>query len=128
LAEVPGKGSGGIPIPAARARAVLDLLGLGARARALVSGTSAVRSAARDGTVRQVILAADAAPGQRSKLVPLLEARQIPYYIGFTQEELGSATGRAPVSAVGLSNAQMAERAGELIAALPRSGDHHGGD
>jgi ribosomal protein L7Ae-like RNA K-turn-binding protein len=109
------------------ARAVLDLLGLGARARALVTGTQAVRAAARDGGVHQVILAVDAATGQRAKLVPLLEARRIPYEIVFTREELGSAIGRAPVSAVGFVNPAMGSRAGELLKARARSVEQQGG-
>jgi ribosomal protein L7Ae-like RNA K-turn-binding protein len=87
-----------------------------------------VRAAVRDGSVSLVILAADAAAGQRSKLIPLLDARRVPYYIGFSQEELGAAIGRAPVSALGFSNVQLAGRAGELIAALPRSEDHEEGN
>jgi ribosomal protein L7Ae-like RNA K-turn-binding protein len=112
-------------------RDLLDLFGLSARAGALVSGTNAVRAAVREGSVRRVILASDAADGQRGKLIPLLDARRIPYYIGFTREELGAATGRAPVSAVGLTNPQLAERAGELQAALPsteRGADRGDGD
>jgi ribosomal protein L7Ae-like RNA K-turn-binding protein len=106
---------------------VLDLLGLGARAGALVSGTQAVRAAAREGSIHQVILAVDAAGGQRAKLIPLLEARRIPYEIAFTQEELGSATGRAPVSAVGMSNPAMASRVGELLRVRSRSEYQQGG-
>lgn len=107
-------------------RALLDLIGLSARAGALVTGTDAVRVALRDGSAHQVILAADAAAGQRNKLVPLLEARQIPFHIGFSREELGAATGRAPLSAVGLTNPELARRVGELLAALPLSEDQQG--
>jgi ribosomal protein L7Ae-like RNA K-turn-binding protein len=99
------------------------LLGLSTRAGALVSGTNAVRTAVRDGSVRRVILAADAADGQRGKLIPLLDARRIPYHIGLTREELGAASGRAPLSAVGLTNPQLAERVGELAAALEAEAD-----
>jgi ribosomal protein L7Ae-like RNA K-turn-binding protein len=106
---------------------VLDLLGLGARAGALVSGTGAVRSAASQGGLYQVILAEDAAEGQRGKLIPLLDARRIPYQIVLTQVELGAAIGRAPVSAVGLTNPDMARRAAELLVALRRSADQQGG-
>lgn len=106
---------------------MLGLLGLGARAGALVSGTQAVRAAAREGGIHQVILAVDTAAGQRAKLIPLLEARRIPYEIVFTREELGSAIGRGPVSAVGLSNPAMASRAGELLRARSRSADQQGG-
>ena len=69
--------------------------------------------------MRLVILAADSADGQRGKLIPLLDARRIPYYIGFSQEELGAASGRAPLSAVGFSNAQLAKRVDEMLDALP---------
>ena len=65
-----------------------------------------------------MILATDGAEGQRQKLIPLLEARRIPYHIAFSQEDLGAASGRAPVSAVGLSNPKLAERTGELLSAL----------
>ncbi|MEX2570628.1 MAG: ribosomal L7Ae/L30e/S12e/Gadd45 family protein [Gemmatimonadota bacterium] len=91
------------------------MVGLSTRAGALVSGTNAVRSAVRDGSVKQVILAADAADGQRRKLMPLLDARRIPYHIGFSREELGAASGRAPVSAIGMTNPQLARRVRELL-------------
>jgi ribosomal protein L7Ae-like RNA K-turn-binding protein len=114
---VPGKESHGLPERQAAAR-VLELIGLSARAGAVVFGTSAVRAAAREGSVYRVILAEDAAAGQRHKLVPLLDARKIPYSIRFSQEELGAASGRAPVSAVGFSNSKLAARIGEI---LPRA-------
>ncbi|MEX2583070.1 MAG: ribosomal L7Ae/L30e/S12e/Gadd45 family protein [Gemmatimonadota bacterium] len=123
MTAVPGKSRGELPPRHVPARAVLDLVGLSTRAGALVSGTNAVRTAARDGNVRQVILAADAADGQRGKLIPLLDARRIPYHICFSQEELGAASGRAPVSAVGFTNTKLAERAGELLAAIAAEPD-----
>ena len=100
-------------------RSVLDLLGLAARARALVAGTDSVRQAARSGEVHRVLLAADAAAAQRDKLVPLLQARAVPFHLVSTRAELGAAIGRGPVSAVGLTNQQFARRVGELVAALP---------
>jgi ribosomal protein L7Ae-like RNA K-turn-binding protein len=106
---------------------VLDLLGLSTRAGAAVFGTDAVRSAVREGGVYQVLLAKDAAEGQQGKLIPLLDARRIPYYIGFSRKELGDATGRAPVSAVGLTNPKLASRMGELITALPLLEDQQRG-
>lgn len=116
MTAVPEGGKGSTPPGNPDARAVLDIVGLSTRAGALVSGTQAVRAAVREGTVHQVILAGDAAEGQRRKLIPLLDARRIPYFIGYTQEELGAAIGRAPVSAVGISNAKLAARARDLLA------------
>lgn len=98
-------------------RPVLDLLGLAARAGSLVTGTDAVRRATRDNRVFRVILAEDAAPAQRQKLVPLLEARRVPCHTLCTRIELGSAIGRAPISAIGITNQNFARRAGEIIPA-----------
>jgi ribosomal protein L7Ae-like RNA K-turn-binding protein len=106
---------------------VLDLIGLSARAGAVISGTQAVRAAVREGGVCQVILAADAAEAQLGKLIPLLDARRIPYYRGFSQEELGAALGRAPVSAIGISNPQLGERIRALTAGLGAAQGHQGG-
>jgi ribosomal protein L7Ae-like RNA K-turn-binding protein len=107
-------GSGGN----AAARALLDLLGLATRARSVVAGTDSVRKAVRDGKALRVILAADTAPTQQGKLLPLLEARRVPYHHGFTQDELGAAMGRGPVAAVGFTDRNFAKRVGELLAAL----------
>lgn len=100
-------------------RRVLDLLGLSARARALVTGTESVRQAVREERVHRVFLAEDAAPGQRQKLEPLLQARQVPSHILFSRVELGSAVGRSPVSAVGITDLNLARRLGEMVTALP---------
>jgi ribosomal protein L7Ae-like RNA K-turn-binding protein len=100
-------------------RRLLELLGLAARAGAVVTGTDAVRRAVREGEISRVFLAADAAPGQVGKLTPLLEARQVPFHSLSTRNVLGGAVGRAPVSALGLTNRNFARRAGELIAARP---------
>jgi ribosomal protein L7Ae-like RNA K-turn-binding protein len=100
-------------------RRVLDLLGLAARAREVVSGVDPVRRAARQNGVLRVILAEDSAPGQQQKLTPLLEARGVPFHHCFTRDELGAAIGRGAVSAVGITDRNLARRAGELVAALP---------
>jgi ribosomal protein L7Ae-like RNA K-turn-binding protein len=102
-------------------RRVLDLLGLSARAGTLITGTDSVRQAVREARVHRVFLAEDAAPGQRQKVEPLLQARGVPSHILFSRVELGSAVGRSPVSAVGITDTNLARRLGELISALPQS-------
>lgn len=114
--------------PGAPERALLSLLGLAARARALTLGTDMVRGAARNGKLSGALLAADASPTQARKLVPLLEARQISYAVCCTQAELGAALGRGPVSAVGLNDPSFARRIMELARALPLMQDRGGGE
>jgi ribosomal protein L7Ae-like RNA K-turn-binding protein len=99
-------------------RALADILGLAARARALVHGTDMTRKAVREGEVRSVLLAGDAAPAQAKKLVPLLEARRVPFHVCLSREALGFAIGRGPVSAVGITNDSFAKRVAVLAAAL----------
>lgn len=116
------------PAPGAPERALLSLLGLAARARALALGTDMVRGAAREGKLGAVILAGDASPTQARKLVPLLEARAIPFVVCSTQAELGAALGRGPVSAVGLNDPSFARRILELARAIPPMQDRGGGE
>jgi ribosomal protein L7Ae-like RNA K-turn-binding protein len=99
-------------------RALADLLGLASRARGLIHGTDMTRKAVRDGEVRLVLLAGDGSPTQAQKLVPLLEARGVPFHVCLSREALGVAIGRGPVSAVGITNESFAKRAAELAAQL----------
>jgi ribosomal protein L7Ae-like RNA K-turn-binding protein len=114
--------------PGAPERALLSLLGLAARARALTLGTDMVRGAAREGKLAAAILAGDASPTQARKLVPLLQARGIPFAVCTTQADLGAALGRGPVSAVGLNDPSFARRVMELARALPPMQDRGGGE
>jgi ribosomal protein L7Ae-like RNA K-turn-binding protein len=107
-------------------RPLLDLLGLAARARALVYGTDMSRTAAREGKASAVILASDAAPTQARKLVPLLETRGIRTAVCLTREEIGGAIGRGPVSAVAITDRNFARRAIELARALSTQQDPGG--
>ncbi|HEX2202745.1 MAG TPA: ribosomal L7Ae/L30e/S12e/Gadd45 family protein [Longimicrobium sp.] len=97
---------------------LLDLLGLAARAGAVLTGTDTVRRGIRDGDVVHVVIAADSSPTQQQKLVPLLEARGVPHGILLDRERLGAALGKGPVSAAGLTNRGFAGRAAELAAAI----------
>lgn len=99
-------------------KALADLLGLAARARGLVHGTDMTRKAVREGEVRCVVLAGDASPTQAQKILPLLQARGVPFHVCLSREALGSAIGRGPVSAVGITNDSFAKRAAVLAAAL----------
>ena len=95
-------------------RRALDLVGIAARAGHVVFGTERVREAVRTGVVRLVIVASDASANSKDKLVPMLEKRGVPVVERFDRDRLGAAIGRAPVSAVGVTESGIATRLREI--------------
>ena len=100
--------------------ALLQLLGLAARAGAVLPGTERVREAARSGNLHFALIAADASDNSRDKLLPLLDARQVAYAVVYDRAALGGAVGRAPLSAVGITERKLALRVEELIPELEK--------
>ncbi|MGQ0562976.1 MAG: L7Ae/L30e/S12e/Gadd45 family ribosomal protein [Gemmatimonadota bacterium] len=94
--------------------ALLRMLGLAARAGAVLPGTERVREAVRAGSVRCALVASDASANSRDKLVPLLEARRVPYAALFDRATLGRAVGKAPLSAIGITDTKLAGRVIQL--------------
>lgn len=99
------------------AERALKLLGLAARAGSVLPGTERVREAARAGKLVFAMLAADASENSRGKLVPLLEARRIPFIFCFERDALGDAIGRSPLSAVGITDPALARQLRKLLSA-----------
>ncbi len=95
--------------------AALRLLGLAARAGAVLSGTERVRDAARAGTLQFVVVAGDISANTRDKLIPLFEANGVRYQEVGTRADLGDAVGRPPASAVGITDAGFARRVAGLL-------------
>lgn len=91
------------------------MIGLAARAGAVLPGTERVREAARSGILEFAVVAADASENSRNKLVPLLDARHIPYAVVGERETLGAAIGKAPVSALGITDRKFASRVREML-------------
>jgi len=95
----------------------LQLLGLAARAGSALPGTERVRQAARDGSLALALLARDASANSRGKLLPLLQARRIPFLIEFERVQLGGAIGRAALGAVGVTDPALARQLKKLLGA-----------
>jgi ribosomal protein L7Ae-like RNA K-turn-binding protein len=95
----------------------LALLGLARRAGAVAAGTEATREAVRKGMARLVILAEDGAETQRRKLLPLLQARGVPWEEFGSMREVGEALGRGPLAALALTSEGFA---GEIRKRLGR--------
>lgn len=85
------------------------LLGLGVRARRVIVGVEQVRSAALRDKLKYAIVAEDASSHSRAKVLPLLAARKIEFAECSSALELGTAVGRATVTAaVGIIDGPLA--------------------
>jgi ribosomal protein L7Ae-like RNA K-turn-binding protein len=104
-------------------RRLLDLLGLAARGRNVVSGTASVREGVREGKVFLVLSAGDVSETQLAKLLPLVRARSVPHFSVLTRAQLGGAIGRSPVGAVGITNSNLARGVRELAGAFASAQD-----
>jgi ribosomal protein L7Ae-like RNA K-turn-binding protein len=93
----------------------MALLGMARRAGALAYGTGSTRRALKEGRARLVLFAQDASETQRDKVMKLLRHGKTPRATLGTREALGSALGSAPVSAVAVTDRELAK---ELVARL----------
>lgn len=88
--------------------AVLRLVGLGMRARLVSVGVDRTREAAFKGSLRLAIVASDASPNSRDKIVPLLNGRGVTMIETASADELGRVVGRAATAVVGVLDAKLA--------------------
>ena len=93
------------------------LLGLARRAGGVAPGTEAVRRAIREGEARLILMARDASSVQLDKIRTTLHDRPIPQVILGDRNMLGAAVGLAPLSAVAVTDAGLAERLLEELGA-----------
>lgn len=100
---------------AATERRVIGLIGLGVRARTVVVGVEQVRLAARKGQLAMAIVAPDASPNSRKKLMPLLAAKKVPVREGPTADALGGVVGRETTAAIGIVDTSLARGVRKLF-------------
>lgn len=94
---------------------VLSLLGLAARAGAIVPGTARVREGVATDTIRCAIVASDASGNAHDKVLPLLERRGVPHAVRYDRAALGAAVGKSELSAIGITDRGFAERCVALL-------------
>ena len=82
----------------------------------MVVGVEQVRSAIKRGNVVFAVVAPDASPHSRQKVVPLLRARRVNFVEGPSAAELGAAVGREQTAAVGIVDPQLARGIRDLVA------------
>ncbi len=91
------------------------MLGLAARAGAVVPGSGRVVSAVRSGGVAYVVVAEDLTATGRDKVVPVLERAGVRWTERFTRAQLGRAVGRSPLAAVAVMDAGFGDRLATLL-------------
>ena len=87
---------------------LLGLLGLGYRGRRVVVGVDAVRKELQAGKIWCVVVAEDASPRAREKVLRLAAAKGIPLVPGPRATAIGAQLGRPPVMAVGVRDRALA--------------------
>ena len=102
-------------VDAATERRLLGLIGLGIRARNAVVGVEQVRLSARKGRLAMAIVAPDASPHSRKKLLPLLAASGVWVVQGPGAEALGSVAGRVSTAAIGIVDHALARGMRKLL-------------
>jgi ribosomal protein L7Ae-like RNA K-turn-binding protein len=91
-----------------RERAGLGLLGLGAKAHRLAIGVEAAHAALKRGVAEGLVIARDASPRAREKLLPLATHRGVVVLRGPSADELGRVLGRPPVHGAAVLDRQLA--------------------
>lgn len=96
-------------------RRLLSLVGLGVRGRLVVFGVQQVRVAAQRNKLHYAVVATDAARNSLEKVVPMLNARRIPFVEAPTASELGALVDRDATAVVGVVDATLARGMRELV-------------
>ncbi len=94
---------------------VFKLLGLGQRARSVVSGDEGVRAKLERRQAKLVIIAGDAAPSTRNDFVALAKRFGVPYVVYGQKGELGAAVGKSPRAVLALLDENLTKRILSLL-------------
>jgi len=95
--------------------AALRLIGIARRAGRVAIGTRSVKERASVGDVRVVIIARDVTDNAERRVLPLLEALDVPVVRCGTRQTLGAAVGRGPLAVVGIQDRALATGVAELL-------------
>jgi ribosomal protein L7Ae-like RNA K-turn-binding protein len=101
--------------PAPPAERLLRLLGLGFRARQVTIGVDQIRAGLRNDRFACIVVAADASPRAREKVVRLAAGRGVPLLPGPSAETIGSRLGRPPVMVVGVLDRALAQGLADAV-------------
>lgn len=95
--------------------ALLQLLGLAARARKVVSGEELVVREIRNGNAKLVLLASDAAHNSSKKIKDKCTYYNVEYYVFGDRYDLGHATGKEARVAIAITDSGFAKKMSSLL-------------
>ena len=94
--------------PSPASNPVLGLLGLGRRGGKVVVGVDRVRAELQKDRIRCVVVASDASPRAREKVVRLARAKGVPMIGGPAAEAIGNQLGGSGIMVVGVADPALA--------------------
>jgi predicted RNA-binding protein YlxR (DUF448 family) len=94
------------------------LLGMGQRARHVISGSSALEEGLKRGEVHLLVLATDVSSDQRARWVARYQATGRPWVVHFTKEGLGAILGKGLRSVAGITNPKLAGAASRVASMM----------
>lgn len=95
--------------------AVLQLLGLAARARKVISGEELVVKEVRSGKAKLVLLASDAAHNSSKKIQDKCTYYNVEYHVFGDRYDLGHATGKEARVAIAITDNGFAKKMSSLL-------------
>ena len=95
--------------------AVLQLLGLAARARKVISGEELVIKEIRSGKAKLILLASDASANTSKKIQDKCTYYHVEYYVFGDRYDLGHATGKEHRVALAISDSGFAKKMSSLL-------------
>ncbi|OCS92364.1 50S ribosomal protein L7 [Caryophanon latum] len=97
---------------------IIQMLGLAARARKIITGEELVVTAVRNGSAKLVFLADDASKNSNKKIQDKCTYYKVPYAIFGDRYTLGQATGKEARVTVAITDAGFAKKLKSLIAQI----------
>jgi ribosomal protein L7Ae-like RNA K-turn-binding protein len=94
---------------------ILNMLGFGARARSIVTGTDMTISEMEKGNIKIIFIANDIAQNSKEKIIKTARKMNVKTYDFFNTEELSSAIGKMNRVVVGVKDDQMARGIKEYV-------------
>ncbi len=97
---------------------LLSLLGFAQKSGKLTTGEDGCTLGIKRGKVKFFIIAQDSSNNTKDRFEHLCKQNQIPYYIGFSKDELSAAIGKSNRSVYGIMDRGFANKMQDVVALI----------